>query len=668
MLEKFFKIRSIRGRFLTLTTILILTLFGGLGAFIAYQNSSEIRKSLDSKAGSVADLASLTGSEYLANFNFIGLDNLVQDILKDPEVSFAGFYNDKKELVTKSPVPADASSLKVVERVLKSSDGSASLGILKIGYKTDSISKTLRKSVLLVAAGTLLTIILFSVGISIAAERIILKPIGRLSRIIEHVAGGDLSQQLETISVDELGDLAVDLNRMIGNLNSMVSQVNSAADELNGITANLLSASGKVVDAAKLQSEGVSSTSSAVTEINASIKGVNENVEGLSISASESASSILEMTSSVEEVAMNTETLALSVSEVSSSVNQMASSVKQINLSVRSLMEAANSTSSSVMEMDYSIRQVEKNTADASQISETVREDAEIGRAALEESIAGIHEIKRSSEITFKAINSLSGKTADIGAILSVIDDVAEQTNLLALNAAIIAAQAGEHGKGFAVVADEIKELAERTRSSTREIVIVVKGLQDETARAVSAIRSAEKSIVNGEMLAEKSGTALGKIFEGIQQATGQMKEIAKATMEQTKGSQQIREAVEQVSQMVSQIDTATREQAQGSDLIITSSEKMKDITAQVRNAAQEQSKVGKFIAASTESITGKISQIRRACLEQAKGSEMISSSVDDIESSSSINLGAAKVMDDSVAKLFEQIDKLKKEMQSFRT
>lgn len=668
MLKKFFTVRSIRGRFLTLTTILILTLFGGLGAFIAHQNTSEIRRSLDSKAGSVADLASLSGAEQLANFNFMGLDSLVQDILKDPEVSFAGFYNDKKELVTKSPVPTSTSSLKVVERVLKSSDGSAALGTLKIGYRTDSISRALRKSVLLVAGGTLLTIILFSAGISIAAERIILQPIGRLSRIIEHVAGGDLSQQLETISNDELGDLAVDLNRMIGNLNNMVSQVNSAAGELNSITENLLSASGKVVDAAKLQSEGVSNTSSAVTEINASIKGVNESIEGLSLSAAESASSILEMTSSIEEVAMNTETLAQSVTDVSSSVNQMAVSIKQINLSVRNLMEAANSTSSSVMEMDYSIRQVEKNTADASQISETVREDAEIGKAALDESIAGIHEIKRSSEITFEAINSLSGKTADIGAILSVIDDVAAQTNLLALNAAIIAAQAGEHGKGFAVVADEIKELAERTRSSTREITGVINGLQEETARAVSAIRSAEKSIINGEILADRSGTALGKIFEGIQKATGQMQEIARATMEQTKGSQQIRDAVDQVSHMVSQIDTATREQAQGSDLIIASSEKMKDITAQVRNAAQEQSRVGKFIATSTESITGMIKQIRRACLEQAKGSEMISSSVTDIESSAAINLDATRMMDDSVAKLFEQIDKLKKEMQSFRT
>ncbi|HXC92419.1 MAG TPA: HAMP domain-containing protein, partial [Geobacteraceae bacterium] len=234
MLKKLFTVRSIRGRFLILTTLLILILFGGLGVFIAYQNTSEIRKALDSKAGSVADLASLSGAEHLANFNFMGLDNLVQDILKDPEVSFAGFYNEKKELVTKSPVPASTSSLKVVERVLKSADGTANLGNLKIGYRTDSISRTLRKSVLLVAVGTLLTIILFSAGISLAAERIILQPIGRLSRIIEHVAGGDLSGRLETISNDELGDLAVALNTMIGNLNHMVSQVNGAADELNG--------------------------------------------------------------------------------------------------------------------------------------------------------------------------------------------------------------------------------------------------------------------------------------------------------------------------------------------------------------------------------------------------------------------------------------------------
>lgn len=665
---KLLQFRSIRARFLLLSTILIITLFGGLGAFIAKQNSAEIRKSLISKAASVAELASLTGSEYMASFNFIALDNLVDDMLKDPEVSFAGFYNEKNELVTKKPVPAATGSLYVIERSLVNAEDAASLGVLKIGYKTESVSRSLKKSFIVVAVGTLIAIILFSAGITVAANRIILKPVERISKVIRHVADGDLSQTLDIVSDDELGALALTLNTMVTNLNQMVGQVNSAADELNQIAGDLLGATGKVVNSAQLQADGVSSTSSAVIQINASIKGVSESVNGLSMSASESSSSILEMTASVEEVALNTESLSLSVANVSSSINQMAASIRSVNASVRSLMEAANSTASSVMEMDFSIRQVEQNAAAASQISEEVRNDAAAGRETLNESIAGIHEIKRSSEITFEAINALSIKTTDIGAILSVIDDVAEQTNLLALNAAIIAAQAGEQGKGFAVVADEIKQLADRTRSSTKEITKVIKAVQDETARAVDAIKSAEKSIYNGEVLADRSGVALNKIFEGVQKATVQMQEIARATLEQTAGSQQIRNAVEQVSQMVAQIDSATREQEQGGELIIASAETMKEITAQVKNAAHEQSKVGKFIATSTEEITGMIEQIRRACNEQSRGSEMIAGSVENIQSSSAINLEATKVMDESVSRLFEQIDALKREMQSFRT
>jgi len=667
MLAKRSMFRSIRARFLLLTTLLIVILFGGLGVFITSQNAAEINKSLDSKAKSVADLASLTGASYMANFNFIALDNLVENILKDPDVSYVGFYNDKNELVTKKPVPAATASLRLVERSLKDSEESSAIGTLKIGFKTDAITRSLKNAVLTVAGAIVLAIMLFAVGISLAADKIIIKPINRLSEVIEHVAHGDLSQRLEVVSDDEMGVLARALNSMVDNLNQMVGKVSIAAEELNTITGNLLTANTQVMDAAKLQSEGVSSTSSAVSQINASIKGVSDSVNGLSALALESSSSILEMTSSVEEVALNTETLAHSVNDVSSSITQMASSIKQVGTNVKSLMEAANSSASSVAEMDFSIRQVEQNAADASQISVTVRKDAEIGRAALNESIAGIHEIKRASEITFEAINSLSMKTSDIGAILSVIDDVAEQTNLLALNAAIIAAQAGEQGKGFAVVADEIKQLAERTRSSTRQITQVIKGVQDETARAVTAIQSAASSVSNGEILADRSGAALNKIFEGVQHATNQMQEIARATLEQTKGSQQIRDAVEQVSRMIEQIDNATREQAQGSDLIISSAQKMKDITGQVRNAALEQSNVGKFIATSTESITGMITQIRRACTEQTCGSEMIVTSVESIESSSAINIETAKVMDESVVRLFEQIEALRQEMKSFR-
>ncbi len=345
----------------------------------------------------------------------------------------------------------------------------------------------------------------------------------------------------------------------------------------------------------------------------------------------------------------------------------MTSSIKQVGSGVSSLLDAASSTASSVMQMDVSIRQVEKNAADASAISEEVRKDAELGKAAVASTISGINEINKSSGITFEVIKSLSQRANDIGAILSVIDDVAEQTNLLALNAAIIAAQAGDHGKGFAVVAGEIKDLAERTRSSTREITQVIKGVQDETALAVNAIQTANKSISDGKALAEESGAALQKIYDGVQKATDQMQEIARATLEQSRGSQLIRDAAEKVSDMVNQIANATKEQALGSDQIITSTEMMKQLTDQVRNAAREQSNVGSFIAASTENITGMISHIRQACEEQSRGSDQISCSVEDINASAQINLEATTMMNESVNSIFAQINVLKKEMRAFK-
>jgi len=478
---------------------------------------------------------------------------------------------------------------------------------------------------------------------------------------------GDLTVRIYADKGDELGRLGADFNIMTGKLSGMIGRINISTEELTRISNNLSETSKQVINAAQRQADGVGETSSAMTQINASVKGVGQGIDSLSLSAAESSSSIMEMAASIEEVALNVETLTNSVEEVSSSIVEMATSIKHIDSSVMSLTEAFTTTASSVMEMDSSIRQVEKSAMDTAAISEEVRRDAETGKEAVVATIAGIREIKRSSGITYEVINTLSERAADIGTILSVIDEVAEQTNLLALNAAISAAQAGERGKGFAVVADEIKELAERTSSSTREIAQVIKGVQDETRRAVDAISQAEKSIAGGELLSQRSGEALNKIVTGVNRATEQIDGIARATEEQARGSQMIRDAIEKVLEMVGQIAMATREQGLGGELIMTAVDRMKELTAQVRVSTREQSKVGNFIAKSTESITEMIQQIKRACDEQGKGSEQIVIAVEDIQQSTNVNLDAAKVMNSSVMNLYRQIDIMKKEIGVFK-
>ncbi|WP_298269809.1 methyl-accepting chemotaxis protein [Geobacter sp.] len=537
-------------------------------------------------------------------------------------------------------------------------------GMMKeVGRETGRIKMSITVTFIIVIFGA--AVVALSFGI--VATRNIIRRVNRMVEAMNHGAEGDLTARVETDSRDELGRLGHDFNAMLEMLGELIKKVNRSFVEVGQVSANLFEASRRVMAAAEVQSEGVSSTSSAVNQINVSVREVSHGVDSLSLSASETSSSILEMAASIEEVALNVDSLAQSVEEVSSSVVEMAASIKQIANSVVSLQEVSTTTASSVAEMDSSIKQVEKNALETAAISEEVRRDAEMGKESVEATIAGINEIKRSSHITSEVIETLSLRAGDIGAILSVIDEVAEQTNLLALNAAIIAAQAGEHGKGFAVVADEIKELAERTSSSTREIAQLIKGVQDETARAVVAIEQAERSIAEGENLSQRSGDALRKIVDGVQQATEQVESIARATTEQAKGSQMIRDAMERVSDMIGQIANATREQGKGSEMIMSAAERMKGLTSQVRTSTREQSKVGNFIARSTENITDMIQQIKRACDEQTRGSEQIIHAVENIQESTATNLGAARMMDDAVSRLSRQLEDLQRGMGSFR-
>jgi methyl-accepting chemotaxis protein len=525
---------------------------------------------------------------------------------------------------------------------------------------------SVRSSIMLniaIGIGIVLMMLLFAWKMMITMVRAVQRQ-SAFTRAI--VTGGNLSGRLVVESSDEIGELAESLNTLVGLLHEMVAKIDASSLELTTISGILSDASKQVFRGAEQTNARVAETSSAIIEINASIKEVSHGVDSLSLSASENSSSVLEMAASVEEVALNVENLVQSVDDVSSSIIEMAAAIKHISDSVSGLIDSSTVTASSVIEMDSSIRQVEKSAIDTAAISEEVRRDAETGKVSVEATISGMQEIKRSSHITHEVIVTLSEKAKDIGTILSVINEVAEQTNLLALNAAIIAAQAGEQGKGFAVVADEIKELADRTSSSTREIEELVKGVQDETRRAVDAIDLAEKCIADGELLSQKSGIALGKIVSGVEKATVQVSEIAHAAAEQARGSQMIRDAMEQVTDMIMQIANATHQQSKGSELIMTSVERMKVLTSQVRSSTREQSKVGSLIAGSTENITSMIRQIKRACDEQSRGSEQIVSAVNDIQQSTHENLSAAGTMDKAVGGLSKQVAVLKKGISSF--
>jgi methyl-accepting chemotaxis protein len=349
---------------------------------------------------------------------------------------------------------------------------------------------------------------------------------------------------------------------------------------------------------------------------------IAQHVEALASSAEESSSSILEMTATNDEVAENMANLAASVRETVSSIEEMAYSIKEVARNVDALSLTAEETSSSMNEMDVSIDQVQSNANETARLSEEVAADAEKGAEAILKTIAEINRIRETSGEAVAVISNLGSRIEAIGDILNVIDDVAEQTNLLALNAAIIAAQAGEHGKGFAVVADEIKDLAERAGASTKEIAELIKTIQAESKNAIGAVERGAATVDRGVQVSADAERALMKIQESSQKSTSMVRAIARATVEQAKGSKQVTDAIGRIAETVQQIAAATAEQARGSELIMKSAEKMRLITQHVERSSQEQARGGRQISQAIESISNMVNHLHQAQRQQVRGSE----------------------------------------------
>jgi methyl-accepting chemotaxis protein len=405
---------------------------------------------------------------------------------------------------------------------------------------------------------------------------------------------------------------------------------------------------------ANVQTQGAATdeTSRLVRELTGTVHEIATHLETLTQSAEESSSSILEMTATNDEVAENVGELAGSVRETVSSIEEMAYSIKEVAKNVDALSLTAEETSSSMNQMDVSIDQVQSNANETARLSEEVALDAEKGAEAILKTISEIYRIKESSQEAVAVISSLGSRIEAIGQIVNVIDDVAEQTNLLALNAAIIAAQAGEQGKGFAVVADEIKDLAERAGASTREITDLIKTVQAESKNAITAVERGAHNVDRGVEVSNEAERALKKILESSQKSTNMVRAIARATVEQAKGSKQVTDAIGRIAETVQQIAAATAEQARGSELIMKSAEKMRIITQHVERSSQEQARGGKQISGSIENISNMVNQLNLSHRTHATGSQQLLSSIAKIEASASAQQQSLKQLGSAIERL----------------
>jgi methyl-accepting chemotaxis protein len=546
-------------------------------------------------------------------------------------------------------------------------DGAAARAFVLVSLERGRIDQGLARLRRTLLAALVVSALVFITLIGVLSRTFIIRPIRGMQAMAGRLSEADLSGRLEPGGTRELDELAVALNSIGQGLRDTLGRVRGVAESVAQVIDQLSRSAATSSTGSNTVLTRVEETSTAMGEMLTSLKGIAEHVDELFHSAEDSSASIQEMATTNDEVAQSVGKMSASVEQTTSAIEEMTYSIKEVANSVGDLLENAEVTSSSIRAMDGTITQVESNAYETARLSEQVSKDSEIGMESIQKTITGIDKIRDSSVSAAKVIEKLGGRIQEIGNIVDVIDEVAEQTNLLALNAAIIAAQAGEHGKGFAVVADEIKDLAERTGASTKEIAELIRAVQGESRNAVSAMSAGVRSVDDGVLLGRETEGALKKIHDSAHRSTQMVKAIARATVEQAKSSREVTAGVERIRETVEQINKATKEQAAGSEQIMKSAEHMKLLTSHVNQSVQEQAHGSKQISRSIESITEMVTHLNRAQKDQTRNSEQVLKAVETIKAVADTQNRSVKQLEEAVETLRQQSEVLRGEIRRFR-
>ena len=257
--------------------------------------------------------------------------------------------------------------------------------------------------------------------------------------------------------------------------------------------------------------------------------------------------------------------VASTATSLSSAATELSASAEQMSKGSSVQAERVATVATSSEEMSKTVLDVAKNANGISQSATDAAMTARGGASVVNRAVEEVKDIALTVNDCARFVESLGERSKQIGEIVGVINDIADQTNLLALNAAIEAARAGDQGRGFAVVADEVRKLAERTATSTSEIGVMIKGIQDEVGRAVEAMNIATTKVGQGVKYSEEAGNSLGVIVKGVDDLHFMVQEIASATEEMSATSDEISKDVEEIASISRETSTSSEQTATAS-------------------------------------------------------------------------------------------------------
>ena len=244
------------------------------------------------------------------------------------------------------------------------------------------------------------------------------------------------------------------------------------------------------------------------------MKNFNNVINTVKNSAEQVSTAANEVLIGNNDLSQRTETQASSLEETAASMNQMASAIKES-------AEGVSQSTSMVMDVKECVNK------------------------------AGV--IIEDSVNKMDAVYESSSKIMDI---TKLIEGIAFQTNILALNASVEAARAGDQGRGFAVVASEVRNLAQNTQESVKNITSLITDSNNKIKLAANSV--------------QESQTIFNEILEKMDNVSSIMDKINTASQEQERGIDQVNTAIDNMDSSVQKNAALVSEAASASESLLS--------------------------------------------------------------------------------------------------
>ncbi len=363
---------------------------------------------------------------------------------------------------------------------------------------------------------------------------------------------------------------------------------------------------------------------SLLDEMTTLVKAISEDATSvasvadvLSDSSDQMAAATGQIATAINEVTRSATTLASLSQESARDVEQVSGSSRELAASASSSANAAEEARAEASRIGEQIREVAVSSEQLARVAEESRDSALRGQQAVGQAVTAMESIAEAVQRASATVDQLGQYGQQIGDIVKAIDEIAAQTNLLALNAAIEAARAGEQGRGFAVVAENVRNLAERSSDSTKEIADLIARVQASTTEAVEVMAAGVKDVEAGRAITAEAGNALESIINSVQESALQMQRIAGDVGTLAEGAGRIVESADLIA-------THAADSASGAGEMARGTARVTDAIMQVSATSEQTSASAEEVSASTQELSAQSEELAATAAQMKKLAESL--------------------------------------------